>query len=91
MSFKIGDRVTVISANSTGTIDDFDDEDVFVQMDEPEKFAVKQLNMTKEEFLRTMSPGKKPSVLLCTTFSDIRKIGSSPEPDWKDIWDSGAT
>lgn len=94
MKFKIGDRVIVISYNAPGTVTEIDSEDgvtlICVEMDNPEQFAVKQLNMTPEELKRGLGSGKKPSVKMYTEPEDLRKIGSSPEPDWKDIWESGA-
>jgi uncharacterized protein YqfB (UPF0267 family) len=85
MKFKIGDRVIVISYNAPGTVIEIDSEDsvtlICVEMDNPEQFAVKQLNMTPEELKRGLKAGKKPSVKMYTEPEDLRKISSSPEPD----------
>lgn len=91
--FKVGDRVTVVSYDWPGTIEDIDyaEGDAAVDMDKPEEFAVKKMNMTMEELRRGLATGKKPKITMYCEISDLRKIGSSPEPDWKDIWDSGAT
>jgi len=90
---KVGDRVTVISYNWPGTVEEIDYKEgtACVDMDKPEEFAVKKLNMTIDELRRALSSGKKPVVkMMHMDISDLRKISGSPEADWKDIWDESA-
>lgn len=97
MKLNVGDRVLVISYDWTGTISEIDDEDapeivvVGVDMDKPEDFAIKKLQLTKAEWVKSCKENGRSSVTLYTNSEDIKKLsGGSHEPEWKDIWDSGA-
>lgn len=93
MTFKEGDRVLVISLKTTGTVDlveySGDVGAARIMLDTSEELIKKFAPIEKNSKPMELQPGDH--IYYHTFTSDLEHLKSSkPEPDWKDIWDSGA-